>query len=260
MSNPSPLSIDRLLVPAWEQHSYWIFDLDGTLLDFAPQPDAVEVPSSLLSDLAELSRRVEHRVAVISGRALQDLERFIPLSSLQLAGNHGAEWRVDGHYGQVSFPAAVKDTWAVARQQCQHLVASVPGVMLEDKGFTCTLHVRQLDRAAREKVKEELARVTSSLPGIALRPAAHAWELYPTFCPNKGTMVRKLLSPMPPTVRPYVFGDDWTDEDSFLAAPHGITVVVGNRRPTAARYALPHPAALRSLLHEVARHHRLSKD
>jgi trehalose 6-phosphate phosphatase len=53
---------------------------------------------------------------------------------------------------------------------------------------------------------------------------------------------------------PWMLGDDLTDEDAFrhLNANGGVSVIVGARRPTEARYALDDPAAVRAWLRALA--------
>jgi len=53
--------------------------------------------------------------------------------------------------------------------------------------------------------------------------------------------------------KPVFIGDDLTDEDGFRAAQQlgGYGVIVGPRRPTVARYALPSIAAARAWLQEA---------
>jgi trehalose-6-phosphatase len=40
---------------------------------------------------------------------------------------------------------------------------------------------------------------------------------------------------------PIYFGDDYSDEPAFAAARHGLSVLVGNRRRTLARFRLRGP-------------------
>ena len=69
--------------------------------------------------------------------------------------------------------------------------------------------------------------------------------------PNKGGAVGAFMAE-PPFVgnTPVFLGDDFTDESGFEAAQAlgGFGVVVGPRRPTAARYALRDVAATRAWL------------
>ena len=54
-------------VPGIEAGWALFLDLDGTLLDIAPRPDAVRVPASLPLDLAHLSQRLGGALAIVSG-------------------------------------------------------------------------------------------------------------------------------------------------------------------------------------------------
>ena len=57
-------------------------DVDGTLLDIAPRPEAVEVKASLLDDLAAVETALGGAVALVSGRPIGELDRlFAPLAS-----------------------------------------------------------------------------------------------------------------------------------------------------------------------------------
>jgi len=47
-----------------------LLDLDGTLLDIAPAPDAVVVPPDLIATLRALRGRLDGALAVISGRPI----------------------------------------------------------------------------------------------------------------------------------------------------------------------------------------------
>ena len=51
-------------------------DIDGTLLDMAPAPDAVVVPPGLVQTLSRLTRTFGGAVALITGRRVSDADRF----------------------------------------------------------------------------------------------------------------------------------------------------------------------------------------
>src|ERR1700733_16330284 len=70
-----------------------LLDIDGTILDLAPSPQQVWVPTGLRQTLALLNDRTGGAMALGSGRALPDID-FI-FSPLQLAaiGGHGAGLR-----------------------------------------------------------------------------------------------------------------------------------------------------------------------
>ncbi|WP_223861607.1 trehalose-phosphatase, partial [Geminicoccus harenae] len=78
-------------------------DVDGTLLDIAPTPDAVVVSDELKAVLAGLFAGAGGAVALVSGRTVADLDRLFQPLRLPVAGQHGAEWRItaDGITGRI---------------------------------------------------------------------------------------------------------------------------------------------------------------
>src|SRR5690606_21243258 len=73
-----------------------LLDFDGTLAEIAPRPDAVRVDPALPGLLDALRRRLDGAVAVVSGRRLVDLDRWLDPLRLDGAGLHGAELRLSG--------------------------------------------------------------------------------------------------------------------------------------------------------------------
>ncbi|HKE93821.1 MAG TPA: trehalose-phosphatase, partial [Povalibacter sp.] len=71
-------------------------DVDGTLLEIAPTPDAVIVPASLKQTLDGLSARLGGALALISGRSVQALDALFAPSHFAAAGVHGCERRAAG--------------------------------------------------------------------------------------------------------------------------------------------------------------------
>src|SRR5579862_2434494 len=68
-------------------------DIDGTLLDYAPTPEGVEVPPPLRQTLARLSEALGGALALVTGRRIADVDRIFAPLQLSVAGQHGAEAR-----------------------------------------------------------------------------------------------------------------------------------------------------------------------
>ncbi|MGC1352232.1 MAG: trehalose-phosphatase, partial [Xanthobacteraceae bacterium] len=64
-----------------------LLDIDGTILDIAPTPRQVSVPSELRHTLARLQDLTGGALALVSGRPLADIDLIF--SPLQLAANGG---------------------------------------------------------------------------------------------------------------------------------------------------------------------------
>ena len=65
-------------------------DFDGTLVPIASEPDAIEVAPGLPATLEELSHLLSGRLALVSGRSLDDLAKHIGDPAIFRAGSHGA--------------------------------------------------------------------------------------------------------------------------------------------------------------------------
>ena len=115
-------------------------DVDGTLLDLAERPDEVVMPAGLLATLAEVERKVEGALALVSGRAIDDLDRLFEPLRLRASGVHGAQMRFDPSEpaapsrGAVELPASL---WAALTRA----VRKFPGAFAEKQAvqFRCSL-------------------------------------------------------------------------------------------------------------------------
>ena len=226
-------------------------DVDGTLLDFADHPEAVEVGAVLLDDLERLVARLDGALALLSGRPLAELDALFGWNRRAAAGLHGAELRLPDGRTHLAGDAGM---FAAVRARAAIRVAETPGILLEDKQRALALHYRGAPsaRIAAEGLARELERQAGA--GYALQRGDHVVELKPAGI-DKGRALAALLRETPFRGRsPWVLGDDLTDEHAFASAnaAGGVSVIVGARRPTDARCALPDPAAVRDWLHRLA--------
>ena len=123
-------------------------DIDGTLLDMAPTPDAVRVPALLVETLAQLSGTFNGAVALITGRRVADADRFFAPLKLATSGVHGTEARgVDGSTKMLAEPVTADLAIAV-----REVTRALPGILVEDKGTGLAVHYRNapVARAALE--------------------------------------------------------------------------------------------------------------
>src|SRR3954471_20099231 len=71
----------------------FLLDIDGTLLDIAPSPTEVVVSDGIRRTLTLLQARSGGAIALVSGRALPDIDRIFAPLLLPAIGGHGAELR-----------------------------------------------------------------------------------------------------------------------------------------------------------------------
>lgn len=243
-----PLPSAHLPAPPAVTSDWALFlDVDGTLLDFADAPGDVVVQPDLIDVLAVLHGRLDGALALVSGRRLAQLDELFAPLHLPAAGLHGLERRDDGHERLHARPLALDAVLAAARS----LAAKFPGARVEDKGVALALHWRG-SPAAEEPLHEFATSALIDLPGYHLQPGNNVVELRPDGA-HKGEAVLELMALAPfHGRRPVFVGDDLTDEAAFTAVDchGGFGILVGARQPSAARYALHDPAAVRAWLEE----------
>lgn len=219
---------------------YWalFLDVDGTLLDIAPRPDEVRVAPGLPQLLERVRRGLGGALTLVSGRPIAELDRLFDPLALPAGGQHGLERRTaEGDHLRVAVDRAALDR---IRRALQAFVAETPGTELEDKALSVALHYRQAP--AREAEARALVQ-------RLIAPYEHAFhvqegkmvlEIKPRGT-HKGTVVETFLGE-PPFIgrRPVFVGDDVTDEDGFRAANlfGGLSIQIGHREPTDARYRI----------------------
>ncbi|MBV8578470.1 MAG: trehalose-phosphatase [Acetobacteraceae bacterium] len=196
-------------------NSALLLDLDGTLLDIAPRPDAVIVPPSLLATLHSLRRRLGDALAVVSGRPVEQIEMLLGDGPFAIAGEHGGAIRHGPDQGierqDMPSPPA---SWL---SEAERIAASNPGVLLEHKANGFVLHYRAVPEAGL-LLLEALEALLAGSDRFALMPARKAWEVKPRGA-DKGSAVAKIMDRPPFTGRkPMFIGDDVTDEDGIAMA------------------------------------------
>ena len=217
-------------------------DLDGTLAPIVSRPEAVGPEPGRTALLDHLAARLDGALAVVSGRGLDDLDRIFEGRVSAVAAVHGLVRRTA--QGQV-IADPPGPGMAQASRELQAFAAKQPGVQIEDKRYAIAVHFRHAPDA--EGPLTQLTRRLAESLGLELQPGFKVIDLRLPG-PDKGAALRAFCAEPPfARRRPVFVGDDLTDEAGFEAARElgGFGVVVGNRRPTGAGFALADvPAAL----------------
>ncbi len=193
-------------VPA---RSALFLDFDGTLAAIVADPrDARPLPEvpALLADLAEEFELV----AVVSGRPTAFLvEALGPPPGVTLAGLYGLELALQG---------AEHDVWAnvIDEVVAEAEATAPPGVYVEPKGLTVTLHWRRAP--AQQEWVVAFAERAAADHDLLVHQGRHERELRPPLEVDKGTVVRSLASEMSGSLdNAAAFGDDIGDLPAFRA-------------------------------------------
>jgi trehalose 6-phosphate phosphatase len=229
-------------------------DVDGTLLEHAERPDAVRAEPAVLRLLEALRRGTHGALALISGRAITDLDRLFAPLALPLAGQHGVERRdAAGRLHRHAFPA---DLLRRAAARIGEFAARHEGLLFEDKGYNLALHFRlapQLAGAAQSAVRAAAAQLGGE---FEVQEGRMVVELKPSGR-DKGVAIEEFMRE-PPFAgrRPVFIGDDLTDEFGFgvvnRLGGHAVKVGPG---PSAAPFRLADAAAVRAWLEAWTAHH-----
>lgn len=232
-SPPIPLPVHRWAL---------FLDVDGTLLDFSPDPAGVKVSSELIILLKNLESRLQGALALLSGRTIATLDMLFTPLQLPSAGLHGFERR-DAR-GKIVHPSIAQDVLDRLHGASREILASFPGVLVENKHYAVAFHFGEIlqQQADLYKVVQQAAQELN----YELLPGRHVYELKPP-CADKGLALNRFLTEQPFADRvPIFIGDDVTDKYALRAAraANGMAIAVGDRAVEAAQFKLTNPKAV----------------
>lgn len=250
MSAPAPpdLRVIRQRIRN-SKHVVLALDFDGTLAPIADRPEQAKMPAETAAILRELAGFEHVSIAILSGRSIRDLKSRVDLDVI-LAGNHGMEIERGGVPFVHPEANALRRRVELACGDLERALEYVPGVFVENKGLTATVHYRL---APSELAGWIEAAVYSAMRRFARRlsvnPARKAWEIRPRIDWNKGSALRLVLRHIGAD-EPFVIcaGDDVDDERMFEASSNSVFIHVGRMGSTNALYGVNSPAELAAFL------------
>jgi trehalose-phosphatase len=210
---------------------FFCFDFDGTLAPIVMHPEMACLSPEVAESLALLAQRAP--IVVLSGRGLDDLRSRCPVPGVWCVGNHGAElWDGSGvscHGGSAAEASQLRSFIA----EIQASLATIPGVLVEDKGVTASVHYRMVPPGELESFQERFSAVALRY-GEELRftSGKKVYEVRPRGAWDKGAAVTWLAAGPCAGMVPVCMGDDTTDADAFRAVQGtGISISVGGLFP-----------------------------
>jgi len=241
-----------------------MLDVDGTLAPLAARPEDAEVPESTRRILQALTHCPSVHVVLVSGRAAEDAKRVVGVEGVWVSGNHGIELltphgdiQIDDHATQGQ--AAI----AQAAERLRDELDRFPGVQLEDKRWTLSLHYRRADPVVVPALRALVQR-TAHERDLRITEGKGVLEVRPTAPVDKGTAVTHLAAQLGANAfgAAVVFaGDDNTDEDAFRALRARLLRAVTIRLSddpapeTAAEFVVADIETMQHLLRQLYRMH-----
>ena len=240
-------------------HVLLLSDYDGTLTPIVSRPEEAVLSPTVGEKLRALAEKPGFSVGIISGRALAEVKALVGIAGIYYAGNHGLE--IEGPGLEFIHPMAEKARTELKElaQQLSARLGSIEGVLVEDKGFSLSIHYRLANKSGQKVAAEVFQQVTSPWLGdgkIRLTSGKKVWEVRPPIDWNKGKAVETIRQELKAVIASkqgqiIYLGDDSTDEDAFRAVNQleGCSIFIGEENPlSAADYFLNSTSEVESFL------------
>jgi trehalose 6-phosphate phosphatase len=222
-------------------------DVDGTILDLAPTPGSVGVPNHLIPTLGSLHQSLHGALALVSGRAIADIDRLFAPLVLAAAGQHGAELRLAP--GALIERRPRPPALDRLRPRLDRFAEHHPGILIEDKGSSIAVHYRNAQPLAEAAYRAAQELLEDNEDELQLLPARMAFEIKPGDVSKDFAIERLMRAPAFRGRVPIFIGDDVTDEAGFAAVErfggHGIHVGGGE---SGAKFRVAAPKDVREWL------------
>ncbi len=222
-----------LLPPLIDPQRHAVFlDFDGTLVELVDDPDAVAIAPAALDRLTVLRAELAGALAVVSGRRIVDLDRFLAPMRFAAAGVHGLERRVrpDGETERLAGPEVLDDV----RERLAQPLRVNPRLKLEDKGTALVLHYRMAPDL-RDVAEQAMDEATTGRHDLAVMNGDNIVEVHPAGM-DKGKALAAMMKDAPFAGRiPVYVGDDTTDEFALqhVRDAGGVSIKVGDKQSVA---------------------------
>lgn len=211
-----------------------LLDYDGALTPIVPRREDAVPTKELLQLLRKLASLPNTTVVIISGRPQSDLDKWFRNLPIGLAAEHGAFYRMhkEDSWHRVS---GVTQSWkAHVLPTLEAAAAKTKGAEVEQKKTALVWHYARANSVQAQKNLLTLRRRLSWLVEkyeLRAHMGKKILEIRSAGV-DKGAATKHWLKVKPDFI--LATGDDYTDEDTFMAVPpHGYSIKVGTGRTTA---------------------------
>ncbi|MBW4041167.1 MAG: trehalose-phosphatase [Acidobacteria bacterium] len=226
-------------------------DFDGTLAPVVDDPEKARATPEARAAVERLIEVPDTRVALVSGRSLQDLEQVAPFGDrVLLVGSHGIELRLDDPDDVLALDDGERRQLDVLEQVLDQIADTLDTVWIEPKPAGFAVHTRlATERHSRVAHLVAINELKAEAPDATVRLGKDVIE-FSVRSTTKGEAVEHLRRYTHATAVFYA-GDDVTDEDAFVALTADDLGVKSGDGPTAADHrvaGVKEVAAVLSLL------------
>lgn len=258
---------DRVKKELSNNYIMLFLDYDGTLAPIAVRPNKAITPQKTQGLLKKLSGTPGYKIVIISGRSLKDIKRRINIKDIIYVGNHGVE--IEGP--KIKFASRIPSGYRVIieriKSDLHKKLLSIKGVILEDKGFSLSIHFRLADKKQIPEVKTIIHEsiITCLIANkIKIKSGKMVMEINPPVKWDKGKAALWLLARQQAVLKgkgifSIYIGDDLTDEDAFKVLKNkGLTIFVGKPKASSAQYYLNDPNEVAVFLGKILKYNMMT--
>ena len=241
-------------------HVCVFLDYDGTLTKITNTPQQACLSNETKDVLQKLIKNPQCQIILVSGRSLKNIKKLVGIKNVVYAGNHGLEFGDLRTTFAMPISARYKTILKKIKAKLAFRLASIKGVLLEDKKFSLSLHYRLAKKKDLSVIKAIFYNVienTKTCGELTVLTGKQVLEITPAIAWNKGKIVLLILVLLKALLKtskiiPLYIGDDVTDENAFSAIKNqGITVFVGDPKKTQANYYLKNIQEVKMLLKKI---------
>lgn len=240
--NHKKLLRDKVLRKIKSHNKIILFlDYDGTLTPIKKIPSLAVLSNKKIYTLKNLMKNKFILPVIITGREYNDIKKILLLPGLIIASNHG--FRITDGNSDWIHPRA-KVLMPIMNKIYRKLLMklkSIPGVLVENKKITITVHYRNTEEKFIHLIKnivDETAKQYFSK--LKITEGKKVYEIRPDILWDKGNAVSRIIKLNRKSNKNELniyIGDDKTDEDAFrILDNNAIKVRVGYNRNTMADY------------------------
>jgi len=239
-----------------------LLDYDGTLVPITDTPDKAMLSAKAKKLLRDIAAQPRMKIAIVSGRSLEDIKKRVGLEGVIFVGNHGSE--IEGP--KIKFKSLISRRYRLVLDEIKadlsKRLSGIKGVLLEDKGFSVAVHFRMAAKGQIPRIKTTFHEAIIHYlvrNKISVKKGKMVLEAKLPSGWDKGRVVLWLLARHTfvtdsKDIVPVYIGDDNTDEDAFLALKErGVSIFVGKPRNSAAGFYLNNSEEVIELLERLLR-------
>lgn len=230
-------------------------DYDGTLTPIVNTPDKAVLSDGMRDTVRALSQ--VYKVAVVSGRATDDVRSKVRLDNLFFAGSHGFE--IVDPQGEVTINEEAREIRPVIDEIHSRLseeLKDLPGALVEHVKYTISTHYRLVSDEDFPGIQQAVDAVLKDYPRVRVTHGKKVFEIRPRIDWDKGKAVKWILGVLNYRTEDHVpiyIGDDTTDEDAFdVIRDDGIGILVAEKaRASKARFRIQNTEDVKSVLRHL---------